>query len=162
MHFHDNPTDTQHHIAHDHEVSLGSTTPLRNPSDTAWSMFGYQAELAPSTGYEHNLPSSDTMQCSATRSETEYVATTLLAQSLLLILGASRSDEGCQQKKCPTFLWEEEDLQEKLVNIVVIKVLKHFFTKIDSLKRQLLVIDGKRKLFFKPRQQELPRRRFPI
>ena len=30
MHFHGNSTDTQHHIAHTHEVSLGSKTQLRN------------------------------------------------------------------------------------------------------------------------------------
>ena len=47
MHFHDNPTDSQHHSAHTYEVSLGSTTALRT-SDTARSTFGYQAELPPS------------------------------------------------------------------------------------------------------------------
>ena len=45
VHFQDTPTDTQHRMAHDHEVSLGSTTPLSNPSDTARSTFGCQAEL---------------------------------------------------------------------------------------------------------------------
>ena len=39
MHFHENQMDTQHH-------SVGSTTPLRNPSDTT---FGYEATLPPST-----------------------------------------------------------------------------------------------------------------
>ena len=49
MHFHDNPTDTQHHSAHTHEVSLASTTPHCSPSDTARSKFGCQTELPPST-----------------------------------------------------------------------------------------------------------------
>ena len=42
MHFHDKPTDTQHHS-----------------SDTARSTFGYQAELPPSTGYEPELDYED-------------------------------------------------------------------------------------------------------
>ena len=49
MHFHDNPTDTQHHSAHTCEVSFGSTTPQRNPSDTARCTFGSQAAFPPST-----------------------------------------------------------------------------------------------------------------
>ena len=48
MHFHDHPTDTQHHSAHTYEVSLGDTTPLIS-SDTARSTFGSQAELPSST-----------------------------------------------------------------------------------------------------------------
>ena len=48
MHFHGNPTDPRHHIAHEHDVSLGSTTPLRTSSHTARSTIGYQAELLPS------------------------------------------------------------------------------------------------------------------
>ena len=51
MHFHDNPTDTQNNCAHTYEAGLGSTTPQRNPSDTARSTFGHQAELLPSTSY---------------------------------------------------------------------------------------------------------------
>ena len=42
MHFLENPTDTQHH-------SVGSTTALRNPSDTVRCTVGYQAELPPSS-----------------------------------------------------------------------------------------------------------------
>ena len=53
MHFQDNPTNTQHCCARTHEVSLGSTTPLRNPSDTARSTFDCQAELPPSTVASH-------------------------------------------------------------------------------------------------------------
>ena len=45
MYFHDNPTDTQHYRAHTYEVGLGSTAPLRNPSGTARTTFGYQAEF---------------------------------------------------------------------------------------------------------------------
>ena len=48
MHFHDSPKDTQHHSAHTYGVSLGSTTPLRTPSDTARSTLGYKADLLPS------------------------------------------------------------------------------------------------------------------
>ena len=74
--------------------SLGNTTPLRTSSDTARSTVGCQAELPPSTGYDSNLYfedttsnlcvsiSSDTMQSSATRSETEDAATTLRAKKL--------------------------------------------------------------------------------
>ena len=48
MHFHDNPTDSQHDFSHTYEVILGSTT-LSNSADTARSTFGYQVEARPST-----------------------------------------------------------------------------------------------------------------
>ena len=51
MPFQDNATDTQHDSAHTYESSLGSATPVRTPSDTARSTFGYQAGLPPSTSY---------------------------------------------------------------------------------------------------------------
>ena len=59
MHFHDSPSDTQHHSTVTYEVSLVSTTPLRNPSDPARKTRGCQAEL-PSTSYEPNLHYEDT------------------------------------------------------------------------------------------------------
>ena len=48
MHIHDNPTDNQHHSARTYEVSFGSRTPLRNPSDTARSTFGHPPAPFPS------------------------------------------------------------------------------------------------------------------
>ena len=44
-HLHGNPTCIQHHIAHDHEVRVGSTTPQLKPPDVAKSMIDHQAEL---------------------------------------------------------------------------------------------------------------------
>ena len=108
-----NPTDLQHHSAHTYEVRLGSTTPLRNPSATARSTFVDQADLRLSTGYEPNLyyedntsnlyvsTSGDTVQSSATSSETEDSATTLPASDILY------RKEFCQQTKFPTFLREK-------------------------------------------------------
>ena len=114
------------HIAHDHDVSHGSTTQLRNPSDTARSALGYQAELPPSTGYGPNLHCKDhtsnlyvsisASRCKvpATSSETSCVAATHLAESLYLSSNAGREpqrhpahNEGRQSKKFPTFLIEK-------------------------------------------------------
>ena len=103
MHLHRNPTDTQHRRALTCEASLCSTTPQRNPSHTARSTFGCQAEFPPSTDYEPNLYyedntpnlyvsiiSSDTVQSSVTSAETEDAALTLPAESLLLSSGAEQ------------------------------------------------------------------------
>ena len=46
MRHHDNPTDTQYHIAHDHEASLGSTTPLRTPSHTSRNHFWLSSRIS--------------------------------------------------------------------------------------------------------------------
>ena len=68
--------------------------------------------------------------------------------------------ERCQRIKFPTFLRETELWQGESANIIV-QVLKRLTTKNDSLKRPLLVIDGKKK-DFKPREQELPLRPFLV
>ena len=75
------------------------------------------------------------------------------------MLGAS--DILCHQKTFTKFLREKKERQAKSANITVVKVLKHFTTKSDSLKRPLLVVDGKPTDFHKPRQQELARKQFP-
>ena len=118
MHFHDNLTDTHHHSAHTHEVSLGNTTPLKNPSHTARSTFGSLAELPllHSTSYEltlyyedntsnlHVSFSSDTVQSSATSIETEDAASILPEESLLLSSGpgSNAQQHPVQQRMLPS------------------------------------------------------------
>ena len=67
------------------------------------------------TSNVHVSMSSDTVQCSATSSETEDAATNLPAESLLLSSDAGSNilsetpfrNEGCQQTKFLTFLREK-------------------------------------------------------
>ena len=88
--------------------------------------------------------SCDTVQSSATSSETGNAATTPPANSLLLSSGAgeqsaatSHINEGCQHTKFPTFLREREEWQGKAANVIVVMVLVHFTTKNHSMKRPL-------------------------
>ena len=152
-------------------------TPPRNPSDVVQSTFGYQAELLPSLRYEPNLYyednalnlyvsiSSDMVQSSPTSSATEDAATTLPSRKLLFLssnAGREPDRHSVQKRRLPKdeIPSVPEAWQGKSANIIVVNVLKPFTTNNDSLKRPLLVIDGKQKDFYKPRQQELPRREF--
>ena len=80
--------------------------------------------------------SSETVQSSETISETEHVATIFPAESLHL-----NFHPGCE-------------LTRRLAHQVFVALHQHV------LKKPLLVIDGKRKDFYPPKEQGLPRTRF--
>ena len=174
MHFHDTLAGTQHHITLDHDVNLGSTT----PPDTARSPPGNQAKspppppppeaTSPTRTTRTTIQTSDTVHSSPTRSEREDVATIFLANTLFLSSNVGREPErhSAQKRRLPTdafhYVPEGERRRAREVGEYYrVKVLKLFITKTGSVKRQLQVIHRKRKDVFKPRQQELPRRRFP-
>ena len=111
--------------------------------------------------------SSDAAKGGAASSETEDAATTLPAESLLMRFDAGREPKRrpVQKRRLPT-----DELSKYLEGVRrsaierssrVLSSSRFCSTKSDSLKRPQLVIDGKRKDFNKPRQQELPRRRLP-
>ena len=123
MHFHDNPTDTQHQSALTHEVSLPCTTPLRTFEELRGVLsaikpnyFHPQVVSPTCTSNFYVSISNDTVRNSATSSETEDVATTLPAKAYfwVLELGAIHGDilyriEVCQQTKFPTFFGGEKN-----------------------------------------------------
>ena len=139
----------------------------RGTSGFARSTPTYQAELHPSTGYEPNLYyedkssnfyvsiSGDTVQSAATSSWTEDAPTTLLVESLLWSSHAGRELQRYLVSKwwLPTYeinnVLRRRRIEGKSANVIVVRVLKHFTTKNDSLKRPLLVIDGKPRDFTK-------------
>ena len=147
MHFHDNLTDTQHYITLDHDVNLGSTTPqiLRGVRLAIRPNYFPPEVTSPTWTTRTTVQTSDTVHSSPTRSEREDVATIFQANPLYL-----SSNVG-----------HEPERHREVGEYYRVKVLKLFITKTGSVKRQLQVIHGKRKDVFKPRQQELPRRRFP-
>ena len=133
MHFHDNPTDTQHHSAHTHEVSLGSAAPLRNPSDTARTRWAIRPSyLLPgntastcTTRTKHLQPSRLHLQRRGAKFRNQFPdrrrRTDTPSRKLtleFLTVGASQNDtprrnEGCLPTKVPTFLRGAEDWQER-------------------------------------------------
>ena len=174
MHFHDNPTAAYHLCRHTSVVSLGSTTSqsqrLRGvrlafrPTYFAPQVMSFfcTTRTTPTCPF----PTRCEVQPQVLRQKMSPRLSQQKAYIWILGLVAVRSDildsnEGCQQTKFPSFLRGKQEWRGKSANIIVVKVLKHSTPINDSLVRPLQVIDGKRKDFYKPRQQELPRRHFP-
>ena len=167
MHFHDNSTDTQTRTRSKPQQYY-TTEEL---SDTARSTFGF---YEPNMYYEddtsnhHVSISSNPVQSSATSSEMKDAATTLPAESLLLSSNAGREPERHPVQKrrlltneIPNVLEGEIRVARRVSAYYRRQGFEALHPKNDSLKRPLLVIDGQPKDFYKPRQQELPRRQFP-
>ena len=157
-----------------YDVSLGSTSPLCDPQTLRGVRLAFRPNYFPPLVMSPTCTTRTTLQIStrcsaATSSETEDVVTTLPAESLFLSSEVgSNPERHTEQNRLLTaemsnFPEGETRMAREVRDYCRRQGFEacHHHQEGTFLKRSLLVIDGTPKEFYKARQQELPRRRFP-